>query len=73
MKTRYDWLPDRRGKLLVPEGDRSASTELNMAVYVAFTADRDPLYLLYVADRLYGQALEDAREKYPNAKEDIAS
>ena len=58
-KTRYDWVPEREGKLLAPEGSKSIQQQV-----VVRKHPHDVLRILFDGDRLYGRALEDTRMRY---------
>ncbi len=62
MKTRYDWFPGERGKLLAPDGPKSDS--IRQTVVADMHVSGEVLRLLYLDDRLVGQALVDASAKY---------
>lgn len=55
----YDWHPQRRGELLMPEGSKPS---IQQAVTV--TSGSDVLEKLYREGRLKGKALEDAIQCY---------
>jgi len=55
-KTRYDWVPGREGELLAPDGSKSVQQQVAMRNH-----PHDVLRILFNSNRLYGQALEDAR------------
>ncbi len=59
-KTMYDWHPEKRGWLLVPEG--SGSESVQQSVYVS--SDDSALFVLYRQHRLQGKALIDAQERF---------
>jgi len=61
MKTRYDWKAGARWKLLEPD---TATASLNQCIVADVTVDVAPLLALYLAERLRGQALVDAKAKY---------
>ena len=56
MKTRYDWQPGKRWKLLAPEGSSS--------IQQTVVADARAFEVLYLEDRLIGEALADATAMY---------
>ena len=58
LKTRYDWKPGKRWELLAPEGSKSELQNVVISVL------HDVLLVLYVAGRLYGQALVDAQARH---------
>ena len=60
MKTRDDWKPGKRWELLAPEGSSSSL----QSVVANIRSLHDVLLVLYLADRLYGQALVDARARF---------
>lgn len=57
-RTRYDWVAEREGKLLAPEGSKSIQQQV-----VARKYPHDVLGMLLDGGRLYGRALEDARAR----------
>lgn len=61
MKTRYDWKAGHRGELLEPD---NASPSIQQCIVANVHVEQEPLLMLYLADRLHGQALVDAQAKY---------
>ncbi|MCP4201846.1 MAG: hypothetical protein GY769_07930 [bacterium] len=59
IRTRYDWVPGREGRLLAPEGSKSMAQAVSVGVL-----SHDTLRILYEDGRLYGQALYDATWRY---------
>lgn len=62
-RTRYDWVPEREGNLLAPEGSKSIQQQV-----VARKHPHDVLRMLLDDGRLYGRALEDARTRYGSGR-----
>ena len=58
-RTRYDWAPGKRGRVLAPEGSKSVHQQV-----VTGVLRWDTLRILFDEDRLCGEALEDARRRY---------
>lgn len=59
LKTKYDWVPGKKGSLLAPEGSDNV-----MHTVVVGILPHDVVRILFDGGRLYGQALREARTKY---------
>ena len=60
MKTLYDWHPEKRGWLLMPQG----STLLRQGVVLSELCGHDVFLEMYERGHLTGQALVDAIARY---------